>query len=366
MRNKVNVAFLVDGSFYPIRNGTDYSILTLMNSLAKTDYVNPNLLLIWRGWDNPKDYSNQSFRTIFLPVQNFYNDNNVLEYTMATLDVRFIHIYNAEEVVNLSTRLHAAGVKIIYEAVNIDHVLYSGLNADAETVSSAKETQAMAMKAADFVLCRSGVDLKHIQNMGVSKDKVSVYRGAIDVDAIPFTKRKYPSKKVVFLGHMYYPPNENALALIATHILPALRRIDERYSVTIIGIVPDGTKEKYSKNGLIFRGGVDDLAGELSRYDVAIAPLFEGSGTRLKLLDFMASGIPTISSTLGIEGLHEDITNSLIIEDDIHEYARLIDEIVCDASQYQQLATKGRSYVERNYNWDNNLEPFLNIYRSQE
>jgi len=43
--NKHNVSFFVDGSFLPIRNGTNYSILNLMNALFDTKAVEPSLVI---------------------------------------------------------------------------------------------------------------------------------------------------------------------------------------------------------------------------------------------------------------------------------------------------------------------------------
>lgn len=90
---------------------------------------------------------------------------------------------------------------------------------------------------------------------------------------------------------------------------------------------------------------------------------FEGSGTRLKLLDYMASGIPTITTTLGVEGLHEDILNNLVIEDELCNYADKINSLLCDSDLYDELSINGRKYVEKYYSWDNNLDPFLDIYK---
>lgn len=111
---------------------------------------------------------------------------------------------------------------------------------------------------------------------------------------------------------------------------------------------------------------MDDLSAELLKYDVAIAPLFEGSGTRLKILDFLASGLPVVSTTLGVEGLYEDIARCLVIEDDIDNYAAQINEIVGDLAKYERIALRGRAYVEQHYDWLNNLHPFLTIYEKHD
>ena len=60
---------------------------------------------------------------------------------------------------------------------------------------------------------------------------------------------------------------------------------------------------KYENEKVKFLGYVEDLNDIFSKTTIALAPLFEGSGTRLKILDYLSAGIPTISTNLGVEGL---------------------------------------------------------------
>lgn len=360
MRTKAQVAFLQDGSFFPLRNGTVYSIHGLMNALADLDNVSPNLVLRYRGWDNPKDFTGQKFRTIFTPA----GDDFGLAFRRALTfhDIEYIHIYNAEEVVECAKHLNGLDIKIIYEAVNIDHVLYARLGGSAQTTQEMKQRQAQAMKMADYVMCRSEIDMHHIVAMGIKPQKIRVYRGAIDTSAITFRGSRPPTFRLVFLGHMYYPPNENALKLLAEIVLPELKKLDPKYTITVIGIAPPQLIKEYSRPGLEFRGGIDNLSEELQKYDIAVAPVFEGSGTRLKLLDFMASGLPTVTTSLGIEGLQNDIEKVMFIEDDIHRYAQVIHHISSPSFDHDKIVRRARRYVESNYDWRKNLTPFEEIY----
>lgn len=363
---KYNIAFLVDGSFLPVRNGTYYSIFHLMNSLYKTKKIEPNLIISYRGWDNPKLYYKQSFRTIFLPIKDYYCNTGILNYIFNFHNIKCAHIYNAEEVLNLGARLKKDGIKIIYEAININHVLYGQLIKNKKRIDQIKNLQKEAMELADEVLCRSDIDKDHVLRMGISYKKISVYKGAISARDIKYQSRIKKRYKVVFLGHMYYPPNENSLKLVVNKILPALKKINHKYSITVIGITPTAIIKKYSKRGIIFKGGVDNLSQELLYYDIGIAPLFEGSGTRLKILDFLASGMPVITTSLGIEGLQKSIKKCLVIENNITKYAVKIEQIMQRLKKYSNLSLKGRKFVEQYYNWNNNLKPFLNIYKKYE
>ncbi len=152
-RKKINIGFIVDGSFLPIRNGAYYSIHNLMNSLYDTGIIQPNLIIGYRGWDNPKLFFNKKFRTIFLPNYHYYKDTGRLNYIFNRFNIKFVHIYNSEESLNLGIRLKRNGVKIIYEAINIDHVLYGRLNNNKKENNKIKLLQKAAMKCADYVLC---------------------------------------------------------------------------------------------------------------------------------------------------------------------------------------------------------------------
>ena len=361
--SKRQVAFFIDGSFLPIRNGTSYSIYHLMANLYRSGRIIPNLLINYRGWDDPKLYFNQPFRTIFLPVSHYYNDTGILNHVFNTYNIKYVHIYNAEEVINLSARLKSCCTRIIYEAINIDHVLYGRLGRNTKDTKRLKEKQALAMRLSDFVLCRSSIDRNHIMNMGINRAKISIYRGAINVYGIKYLDREEKRYRVVFLGHMYYPPNEEVLELIVSKILPALRRLNPNYSLTIVGLTPPKIAREYSRQGIIFKGGVDDLSRELLNYDVAVSPLLSGSGTRLKILDYLASGLPVIATTLSIEGLVDKIKKYLVIEDNVGRYAQHIDRLMNNLSANRKMMRGGRAFVEKYYDWSNNLKPFLKIYQ---
>lgn len=363
---KHKVAFFVDGSFLPIRNGTYYSIYSLMTSLAKVAKIDVNLIVCNRGWDNPKLYVNKPFRTIFVSPEDYYGNTNTLRHILSSHEIRYLHFYGADDVLKIGKKLKNNAVKIIYEAINIDHVLYGRLNYDKKVIKELRKVQKEAMMLANEIMCRSEVDKGHIENMGISSKKITVYRGAINVSSIKYKDRIKKNYKVVFLGHMYYPPNENALKIIAESILPKLKNINKNYSVDILGIIPHNTVKEYKQDGLVFRGGVNNLGNKLLSYNVAIAPIFEGSGTRLKLLDFLASGIPTITTDLGIEGLEKKIKKYFIIENDIDRYPLAIDNVVNNISKYSNFSKKGRGYIEKKYDWDNNLKPFLSIYKKNE
>ncbi|MFA5107201.1 MAG: glycosyltransferase [Patescibacteria group bacterium] len=364
MNKKIyRVGFYVDGSFLPIRNGVFYSIYNLMKYLAATGRVRPYLIINYRGWDDPKLYSKQPFTTIFVPATARPDKARALAYACSAFDIDCLHMCNAEEINALGPVLKKYGLKIIYEAINVDHTLYGGLDRNSQMVRFMKKQQARAITVANHTLCRSNRDRRQLAGLNSSRHAITVYRGAIDANAIQFKIRKRKRFRIAFLGHGYYPPNENAIRRLATIVLPKLKKLDRRYCINIMGPVSEALRNKYSGPGTVFFGGTKNLSRELLASDIAVAPILEASGTSLKVLDYLASGLPLVATSVSVRGLHPSVRDACIIEDDITAYADRIHGIMQNYGSYSTMTVRGRKFVERYYHWPRCLEPFLQIYK---
>lgn len=363
-KNNFNVAFFADGSFLPIRNGTYASVYGLMRGFYDANSgVCPALVLCDRGWDKPINYINQKFRTIFIKPKDYYDSTESLIKALSFFNIRYVHIYNAEDVENIGKNIKKSGIKIIYEAINIDHILYESL-LSSEEVLKMKEVQRKAFVLADHIMCRSEIDKKHIIDFGISESKITIYNGAIYCKDITFSQRNWRNKSIVFLGHLFYPPNEYALGVIKKTILPQLQELDKSFSVTVIGSISDEMLEKYREKNLIFKKGIDDLGAELLHHDIAIAPLYHGSGTRVKILDYLASGLSVITTKKGIEGLHYDVCKHVSIVEDKNAYASSIFRITKEQETGLRDTYPGRAFVESHYDWANQIDTFISVYES--
>lgn len=356
----VRVGFFFDAPFLPIRNGACYTLANLMRTLGQSGQVDAEFVNCYRGWDDLSQYHGQDFSATFICPEDYYNPTGILEHAVRSSNMDIAQFYGTEILV-VGPMLKEMGVKIILEVQNIDHVLLERLGAPEEEINKAKELQAASLRLADFSFCRSDIDREQAIALGADPSRVGVYRGGICTGDFEFRSRTEDRKKLVFLGHMYYQPNENALDEIANNVLPNL---DPDYTLTVIGITPKNILEKYKDNPRIkFREGVDDLSTELLSYDIALAPLQEGSGTRLKLLDYLASGLPVISTEIGAEGLDPGLHSHITVENDVRRYAQHIQDIAKNPQAYAERARAGRAFVEREYDWRACIGPFLEEYR---
>ena len=114
----------------------------------------------------------------------------------------------------------------------------------------------------------------------------------------------------------------------------------------IVGSVGFYFKGEEKPKNVGFTGLVDDRekALILSIADVALNPMLSGSGTNLKMLDYMAAGVCVLSTKTGARGL--EIPNNLIKIAKVEEFVDFIEDIEKHTNVYM-----AREFVEKNYSW---------------
>jgi glycosyltransferase involved in cell wall biosynthesis len=152
------------------------------------------------------------------------------------------------------------------------------------------------------VVVSSDEDHAHLRAYGMRN--VRTVPNGVD----PGNKRVAPdrrdgSPRIVFVGNMGYPPNRDAVAFFVEEVLPELRSRVPPAVLDVIGPGADPAMQARFAGAVRFRGFVDDLERALSEYDVFVAPLRVGGGTKLKVLAAMGHCIPIVTTPVGAEGL---------------------------------------------------------------
>jgi glycosyltransferase involved in cell wall biosynthesis len=104
---------------------------------------------------------------------------------------------------------------------------------------------------------------------------------------------------------------------------------------------------------VICLGRVSDQAKRLllQAADVALNPMFSGSGTNLKMLEFLAAGLPVVTTPVGARGLHlVSGEHALVCSADA--FPPSIQRLLDDTHLRMTLRAEGRHLVEDKYNWE--------------
>ena len=99
-------------------------------------------------------------------------------------------------------------------------------------------------------------------------------------------------------------------------------------------------------------GPVDDAVRELAKSRAAVVPVLAGSGTRFKILEAWAAGIPVVSSTVGAEGLPARDGENILIADTGPAFAEAVSRLLASPALRERIGMAGRRSQVREFTWD--------------
>jgi polysaccharide biosynthesis protein PslH len=156
---------------------------------------------------------------------------------------------------------------------------------------------------------------------------------------------------LLFQGSMDWYPNRDAVEYCVQSILPMIRQDFPNARFIVAGRNPPPQfVERFSLDLQIeFTGTVPDMRPYLAAATVVIVPLRIGGGTRIKILEACAAGKPTVSTTVGAEGLDLKAGREIILADDAAEFARSVVTLLRDPDLRDAIARPARSAVVERY-----------------
>ena len=183
--------------------------------------------------------------------------------------------------------------------------------------------------------------------------EVRVVPNGVAVESItPVSDPAANSPELVFVGDLAYGPNADAAESFAAEVLPLVRAEHSEALFRVVGRNPSAAlKERVNAGGVEVTGFVDDVQEELKRARVFVCPIRYGSGTRLKLFEAFAAGLPVVSTRLGAEGIDCVDGEHLLIADTPEEQAAAITRLLSDDGLARSLGAAGRKLASERYDW---------------
>jgi glycosyltransferase involved in cell wall biosynthesis len=160
---------------------------------------------------------------------------------------------------------------------------------------------------------------------------------------------------LLLVGNLTYAPNVTAAEVLAKQVLPRVRRLvaGEVTAELVGGFEPGSPIEALAAlPGVEVRGFVADLQDAYARADVAVVPLAGGAGTRIKLLEAFAAGVPVVTTPVGAAGLGAEHGVHLLLADGADDLAAAVARVLSDDALAAALTRAGRSLLEERFSAD--------------
>ena len=151
---------------------------------------------------------------------------------------------------------------------------------------------------------------------------------------------------MLFVGSLRYAPNVDGLLWFIRSVLPRIPGARLR----IVGRKPAAALLAHARPGRVeFSGYVDDIASAYREARLAIAPMRSGGGTRLKILEAAAHGVPVVATSAAAEGLWTAEPPWGVAADNEHRFALACRQLLAHPHEAMRLGRRGRHAVSRRY-----------------
>ena len=161
------------------------------------------------------------------------------------------------------------------------------------------------------------------------------------------------TKKLMYVGFLGWEPNSQGLLWFIEKVWPQLVKRHPDLLFDIVGKNPDQRLQRIvaQHKGISLKGFVPDLQEIYRDSRVSVAPLLFGSGMKVKVLDAMARGMPTVTTSVGAEGIDLEPGKHLLVADDAAAMAASIDSLLTDPQLWQHLQHNSRMLIAERYTW---------------
>lgn len=262
---------------------------------------------------------------------------------------------------------------LIYESHNVEYVLKKLILGDGFfkdcLCDQVREIEDGLVKACDLLFVTSELDRDKFEEIyGADIKKTHISPNGTNLSAFePLYKDKnldkdkiLPVPLAIFMGSGH-PPNVEAASTILKDIAPRVQNI---YFLICGSVCWEIQNLPKGKNVGLADVVTDEEKLELYRVaDIALNPMLSGSGTNIKMLDYMAAGLPIVTTPVGARGLDIDNFDQAIICG-VSEFPEKISEVINDKDLYVKLGLNGRELVKEKYDWKKIAKDMAKIYES--
>jgi glycosyltransferase involved in cell wall biosynthesis len=222
----------------------------------------------------------------------------------------------------------------------------------------------------DYVITVSDTDIQYLKKYFKKAKGLVVPNG---IESVVVKKLKsYANKKLTlgYIGSFSHPPNKFAVNYFLNNIAKSISAKGVKFDYLLAGSINrDEVENMVSKakignrNCIKILGFVNETSDFFNSIDLLVAPIFSGSGTRVKIVESLSCGTPVLTTSVGAEGLETINSNYLLLANNTSEFVEGI-----AGGKWRDLGQKDQSYLEKTmkgFLWENIFNNYAKLVQEK-
>lgn len=296
-----------------------------------------------------QDLQRIGVQMLYQPHINSVDDHITANGSIYDLVMTFRPTVTHKHIHNLRLKCHRA--KIVFNTVDLHFLRLereAKLKNDKAIEQEAEKIKAIElelMNQVDLTTVVSSTELEILMSMGVERVVHLPFSREVRPSSVPFEART----GIIFVGGFQHNPNVDAVRYFVAEIMPLLRDMIPGVVFNIVGSKAPIEIQDLACGDIVVHGFVENLEAVLDTVRVNVAPLRYGAGTKGKVIHALACGLPTVATSIAVEGMGLREVNQVGIADNPAEFAQLVKNFYGNPKLWNDIAVSGVSYADRNY-----------------
>lgn len=204
----------------------------------------------------------------------------------------------------------------------------------------------------DLNITCSDLDTARLRDLTDADPVVTIPNGVDTTMLAPGTMKRDPNR-LLFVGTMNWYPNVDAMRFFLNEAWPLLTAAHPALQIDIIGNAPpqDLLRAAQRDPRVRVHGFVDDLQPYLQNAGIYVCPIRDGGGTKLKVLEAFASGIPMVAHPVACEGIEIQDGVHAVLASSAADFAAAVSRLMERTEERARLADSARRLVEERYSF---------------
>ncbi|MGE8224226.1 MAG: glycosyltransferase family 4 protein [Stenotrophomonas sp.] len=196
-----------------------------------------------------------------------------------------------------------------------------------------------------------------------SQQPIAVVVNGTDTEAFAEVLADPASGRILFVGNFEYAPNIDAVEWLLDEIMPAIWAAAPQTRLCLCGYaLPTQWAERWPDTRIEWRGFVPSLQPVQAKSSLFLAALRDGGGSKLKVLEAMAAGLPVVATQQAVSGLDVQRGTHYLGGSDTAALVAAALQLLADPQLARATGEAGRDYVRAQHDWQRSADQLEAVY----